>query len=174
MNNIVKVFYLVFIILSFSSCSQGKNVLELKRTVIAGVVNNLSNNQNMLVVNYFDPLEIVYSRSSHTQNLTESNGDFHVEYEYVFAQNLYITYAGKNICLFVHPGDSIFISIDANKIEQDFNNAVIFSGDHSSLNKEVFLWVNYWSAMLKQNPFQVDGTASPEDMLATLNRILIM
>ena len=39
-------------IILFTSCSRKKNKLEPKRTVIAGIVNNFSDNASVLVVNY--------------------------------------------------------------------------------------------------------------------------
>ena len=167
MKCFIKVSFLIFGIFLFSSCSQEKNRLEPKRTVIAGVVENFSDNAHVLTVNYCNPLS---DERSHAQNLIESNGRFYAQHEYVFAQNLTIRFANKFINLFVHPGDSLFISIDANEITHNFNNAVTFSGDHSNLNKELFLWTSYWYGVSNQYPQQIDYNASPADFLVSVKR----
>jgi thiol-disulfide isomerase/thioredoxin len=167
MKNFTKIFYLIIAILIFSSCSQKQNIVEPKRTIIAGVVENFSDNANALIINYCNP---VSDERNHAQNLIISNGQFHFEHEYVFAQNLTIRFANKFINLFVHPGDSVFINIDANKIPDNFGNAVTFSGDNAALNKELFLWVNYWYDINNQNFLQIDSDTSPEKLLAAIKQ----
>ncbi|MDR1055205.1 MAG: TlpA family protein disulfide reductase [Prevotellaceae bacterium] len=162
-----RVFYLIFGSILFFACLQEKDRLEPKRTVIAGIVNNFPDNASVLVINYCNPLSDEYRFA---QNLTESNGYFRTEHEYVFAQNLTIRFANRFINLFVHPGDSIFISIDANEIERNFDNAVTFSNDNSKLNKELFIWTNYWYNSLNKHTTQFDDNADPEDLLISVKQ----
>ena len=165
MKNLTKIFYLVLGSLFFVSCSQKENRLEPKRTVIAGVVENFSDEANVLVINFCNPLS---DENQFAQSLSKSNGHFQTEHEYVFAQNLTIRFANKFINLFVNPGDSVFVSIDGNKVNDDFINAVTFSGDNSKLNKELFLWTDY---AYKLDIPQFDNNASPEDFLASVKQV---
>jgi thiol-disulfide isomerase/thioredoxin len=151
----------------FISCSREKNGLEPKRTVIAGVVKNFSDEASALVVNYCNPLS---DERRFAQNLIESNGYFQTEHEYVFAQDISIRFGNRFIMLFVHPGDSIFITIDANEMRHNFDNAVTFSGDRPELNREMFLWTNYAPRKLFQNIPEFDSHVSPEDFLASIKQ----
>jgi len=168
MKNFEKLFFLIFGISLFFSCSQEKNKLEPKKTIIAGFGNNFSDNASVIVVNYCNPLS---DERQFAQNLIESNGNFHTEHEYVFAQNITIRFANRFINLFIRPGDSIFVSIDAAEMQRDFNNAVSFSGDNSALNKELFLWTNYWYGITNQDLPQIDTKATPEIFLANVKLI---
>jgi len=105
-----------------------------------------------------------------TQDLFESNGRFHVEHEYVFAHHISMRFANRFINLFVHPGDSIFVRIDANEIQRNFYNAVSFSGDNPNLHKELNLLIDYWHGMYNRNRPQFDEHASPNEFLASIKR----
>jgi len=117
MKNSVLIIITALIAAGFLSCSQKKNKLEPKRTVITGIVTNFSDNAHLLVLNYCNPFS---DKNRFTQDLIESNGRFHIEHEYVFAQHITMRFANKFINLFVHPGDSIFVSIDANEIQSNY------------------------------------------------------
>jgi thiol-disulfide isomerase/thioredoxin len=165
LKNLTKISYLVLCGVFLFACSQRERQLESKRTIIAGVVNNFSDNANTITVFDWNPLS---EGGRFLQNLSESNGYFRAEHEYVFAQNLSILFANQFINLFVHPGDSVFISIDADKIPHDFANAITFSGNNAELNKELFLWTNYSYPILNFD-IELDYT-SPETLLASLKR----
>ena len=167
MTNFKKVSCLFLGGILFFACSQDKNKLEPRRTVIAGVVNNFSDDANALVVHYCNNFS---DENLFAQNLTGSNGHFLTEHEYLFAQNLTIRFANKFITVFVHPGDSIFVTIDANEIQHNFNKAVTFAGNNSEFNEELFLWYNYSSHLFNQNLPQFDVNASPEELLESIRQ----
>ena len=79
---------MIWVIMLCVSCSSKKSELQAKRTVIAGVVNNMPENSTVLVVNFCDELS---DERRFAQDLTISNGKFQVAHNYVFAQNLTIT-----------------------------------------------------------------------------------
>ena len=162
-----KVFVIFVAVMAVFSCSQQENKLKPKRTVIAGAVNNFSVNAHLLVINYCDPFS---DKQQFTQDLIESNGFFQTEHEYVFAQNLTIRFANRFINCIVHPGDSIFITIDANEMERNFDNAITFSGDNSKINKELFVWYNYWANSPYKQSLQFDYSALPEDFLTSVKQ----
>ena len=147
------------------ACSQEKNRLEPKRTVIAGVVTNYSG--EVVLINYCNNLS---DERRYAPNLTETNGYFKTEHEYLFAQNLTIRFANRFINVFVHPGDSIFVSIDANEVRDNYNNAITFSGDNPELNKELFIWHAYSSNIFNQDIPHFENNASPKELLASIKR----
>jgi thiol-disulfide isomerase/thioredoxin len=168
MYNFKKLSYLLLVSIFFFACSQKEEKkLEPKRTVIAGVVKNFSDDASVITVNFCNPLS---DKREFAQDLTETNGYFHVEHDYVFAQNLTIRFASYGfINLFVHPGDSIFLTIDVNEIPHNWNNVVCFSGDNAELNKELFLFTSHFYHLLNQKRIELDET-SPETLLASLKR----
>ena len=166
MNSLKKVSFLILGVVLFFACSQDKNRLEPKRTVIAGVINNFSD--EVVLINYCDELS---DERRFAPSLAESNGYFQTEHEYVFAQNITMRVGNRFINLFIHPGDSVFVTIDANEIQHNYNNAVTFSGDNSTLNKELFLWHNYASHLINHNTPKFDDNALPEDFLASVKQV---
>ena len=165
MNNLKRVSCLILVSAFVFACSQDKNRLEPKKTIIAGVINNFSD--EVVLINYCDYLS---DERRFAPNLTESNGYFQTEHEYLFAQNITIRFANNFINLFIHQGDSVFVTIDSNEIQHNYDNAVTFSGDNSELNKELFLWYNYFSSLLNQNIPQFDDNTLPEEFLASVKR----
>ena len=160
MKSITKQLYLTFVILLFPFHSQG--------AIITGVVHNFPNNAEQLVISHISTSGIAET----TRNLTVSNGRFAVEFGVILTQDITIRFANRSISLFASPGDSIFVSIDADRLQHDFNNAVTFSGDNSELNRELFLWVNYSSNLISQNTPKFDNNISPEELLANLKQAL--
>ena len=56
MRNFRKVFYLLLGSLLLVCCAEERRALEPKRTVVAGVVKNFSDEANVLIVNFCDHL----------------------------------------------------------------------------------------------------------------------
>jgi thiol-disulfide isomerase/thioredoxin len=164
MNNIKNISCLIFVSILFLACSQEKKRIEPKRTVIAGVVNNYSD--DVVLVNYCDYFS---DDRRFAPNLSETDGCFKTEHEYIFAQNITVRFANTFINVFIRPGDSIFVSIDADEMKRNVAKAVTFSGDNAKLNRELFLWTNYSYGGLFDIP-QFDYNASPEDFLASVKR----
>ena len=161
----VAFFWLLLGSVLFLACSQEKNRLEPKRTVIAGVITHYSG--EVVLINYCDYFS---DERRFAPDLTETKGFFKAEHDYIFAQNITIRFANRFINVFVHPGDSIFVNIDANEIKDNFNNAITFSGDHSELNKELSIWNAYSSHIFSQNYPQFDNNASPKELLASVQQ----
>ncbi len=160
----IKLFGIILGSLFFISCrSQAQNTFTAKRTIITGLVTNFSEKYNVIIVNYCDPIQEYEVR--YAQKLSESQGSFLTEHKYTFAQNLTVRLGNQFINVFIHPGDSVFITIDANKLENNLNDAVRFSGDNANLNQELFSWTT--SHQYNYTP-QVDYTVSPADFLKNI------
>ncbi|NDV83613.1 TlpA disulfide reductase family protein [Bacteroides sp. 51] len=153
-------------LLLLTSGSPNSNHSVAKRTVIAGVVENFTDDKNVLIINYCDPLSDEHQSA---QNLKESAGYFHAEHEYIFGQNITIRYANQFINLFVSPGDSVFVTIDASKVKTEFNHAVTFSGAGATTNKELFLWTNH---IYNKIPLKFDNQASPDNYIKSIEQTL--
>ncbi|MDR3095226.1 MAG: TlpA family protein disulfide reductase [Bacteroidales bacterium] len=161
----VSCWLMIWVIMLCVSCSSKKSELQAKRTVIAGVVNNLSENSTVLLVNFCDPLSDV---QRFAQDLIASSGSFHVVHDYVFAQNLTIRYKNTYINVYVAPGDSVFLTIDASKFQHP-TDAVTFSGDNAQINGQLFRWTEYvyHLPMPEFNP-----AAAPDEYLQSIQQCI--
>jgi hypothetical protein len=114
-SGMVNIFKATIIVITlFFSYSSKANELQSKRTVIAGKVVNMLENSTVLLVNFCNPLSDEFRFS---QDLTVSDGAFHVAHDYVFAQNLTVRYDNFFINFYVAPGDSVFLTIDGPKLQ---------------------------------------------------------
>ena len=89
--SIMKIFGIVLVLILLFSCKPEKGKRMPKKTIIAGIVENY-NNSNVSIINFCDPLENDSDQKQFAKKLCESQGCFHAEYEYVFAQNITIRY----------------------------------------------------------------------------------
>jgi thiol-disulfide isomerase/thioredoxin len=156
---------MIAIISLFNSCSPKSNELRPKRTVIAGKVENMLGNSTVLLVNFCDPLS---ERHRFVQDLTASAGTFSVEHDYVFATNITVRYDRSFINVYVIPDDSVFITIDASKLQQHPNEAVVFSGDNAEICEQLFRWTNYAYNKIPIPDF--NPAASPTEYLSSVKQ----
>lgn len=148
------------------ACQSNPKPLKAVRTVIAGeVVNTDENSATTIRVNLCDPLE---DFSSPTVQLGKTGWIFHIEHDYLFGQNLTVYYHNQFINLYVEPGDSIFIRIDAKELaaNRPLDQAVQFSGDRAEVSRQIMNWCNYSYAKLPYPEFQSDMNS--EQIQATL------
>lgn len=152
------------------ACQSNPKPLKAVRTVIAGeVVNTDENSATTIRVNLCDPLE---DNSSPTVLLRKNDWKFHVEYDYLFGQNLTIYYHNRYINLYVEPGDSIFIRIDAKELaaNRPLDQAVQFSGDRAEVSRQIMNWCNYSYTKLPYPEFNENMKAA--EVLSTLHENL--
>jgi thiol-disulfide isomerase/thioredoxin len=131
---------MIIIITLFFAYSSKADELQPKRSIIAGKVENMLEKSTVILVNLCNPLSEEIRVS---QDLTVSDGTFHVVHDYVFAQNLTVRYDNFFINFYITPGDSVFLTIDGHKLQQHQNDAVAFSGDQAQINEQLFQWTNY-------------------------------
>lgn len=156
--------FLALLPIIFLGCTDHKRV-EPKRTVIAGEVHNFSEGTaHVLVVNYCDPLS---DERQYAQDLTETDGRFHTEHEYLFPQNVTIRFNNRFLNIFLFPGDSLFVSIDANEINNTIADGVEFSGKNAGLNRELFLWTTYHYSVFDS---RFDENASPSVFIESVRQ----
>jgi thiol-disulfide isomerase/thioredoxin len=148
-----------------ASCSPKNSELQPKRTVIAGKVENMLENATVIQVNFCDPLS---DERRFAQDLTVSDGTFHVTHDYVFAQNITLRYDRSFINVYVVPGDSIFVTIDASKLQQHPDDAVIFSGDNIEICAQLFRWTDYAYNKIPIPDF--NPTAAPAEYLSIVEQ----
>lgn len=84
-----------------------------------------------------------------------------------FPQNLTIRFANKFVNIFVFPGDSLFININADEISNNIANAIEFSGKNAELNRELFLWTTHHYSLFNS---QFDESASPSVFIGSVRQ----
>jgi thiol-disulfide isomerase/thioredoxin len=149
-----------------ASCASKNDELQPGRTVIAGRVVNMVENSTVLLVNFCNPLSEEYRRAC---DLTRSAGAFHVTHDYVFAQNLTIRYDNSFINFYIAPGDSVYLTIDGEKLQRNQDDAVIFSGSRARVNEQLSRWTAYTYKLPLPN---LNPAASPADYLQGIKQSL--
>lgn len=136
-SNYVKIILIILFSVSYSGCHDNTVTDGLKpiRTVIAGeVVNAGTSTVNAIRCNICDPFE----NKTEYCFLGETGNKFLVEHDYMFAQNMTMFYGGHFLNVFINPGDSVYVKIDASKLGAE--NAVVFSGDNAGFNNDFYKW----------------------------------
>jgi thiol-disulfide isomerase/thioredoxin len=90
-----------------------------------------------------------------------------VAHDYPFAQNLILQYDQASINVYIVPGDSVFITIDAAKLHQHPDDAIAFSGDNARVNEQLFRWTSYASTLPIPD---FNPAATPDVYLASIKQ----
>ncbi len=116
-----------------------------KEIIVAGrVVNMGKDSQKVIRIDFTD----VFAFPTKAQ-IVGDDGSFRITYLAPYPAQFHIEY-GRSIPLYAEPGDSVFVTIDAKKIEgHDYLNAVISSGDRANINNSLWKGLNYISASLR-------------------------
>ena len=130
--------------------------LKAVRTVVAGeIVNRGEDDPKIFRVRMDDPFVDRFSiRHDYKKgnveffNFRETGGKFRSENDFIFGQNLKLYYKDKYVIYYVEPGDSIFIRIDAAKMDEGGSTDwVAFSGDRAEVSRQI----NELSHYLEEN-----------------------
>ena len=120
--------------------------LKAVRTVVAGeIVNRGEDDPKIFRVRMDDPFVDRFSiRHDYKKgnveffNFRETGGKFRSENDFIFGQNLKLYYKDKYVIYYVEPGDSIFIRIDAAKMDEGGSTDwVAFSGDRAEVSRQI-------------------------------------
>ncbi|SKA09754.1 TlpA family protein disulfide reductase [Sediminibacterium ginsengisoli] len=83
----------------------------------------------------------------------------------LFTQNMTVQYNGTFINLYVKPGDSIHLTIDASLLDKRDFEWVSFQGEHAALSKQLNDWYHFASKL----PYKkYDYALSPQHMLTAV------
>lgn len=138
--------------------------LRPKPTIISGKVKNFAGISNVITVYSHNSL----NRREFAQDLTKTNGEFHTVADYVFAQDLIIYYRNHVIPVFIEPGDSIFVDIDAWKLRVNDPKAVTFTGNNPEPSRQIAEWQRSEPKFV--NP-EFDPEASVEEYCKVLDQL---
>jgi thiol-disulfide isomerase/thioredoxin len=111
-------------------------------------------------VNFLNP----FANRAQSAKLNERN-EFSVRQEMLFTQNMTIQYNGTFINLYVSPGDSVDLIIDASLLRQPNFGWLTIGGDHALLSTQVN---NCHSYLSRIKTLDYDYTMSPEGILAAV------
>lgn len=134
-----------------------------KRVTITGqIINSTAETPKVLGVNFLNPFD------KNRQSASPDNQmKFAVNEDMLFTQNMTIAYNNTFINLYVAPGDSIHLVIDAALLTQPDFKWLTISGDHSKISTELNLIHNYLSKL----PYhKYDYKLSVPDMLETIKK----
>jgi len=134
-----------------------------KRVVITGkIINSTANTPKVLGVNFLNPFNNTRKSAE-----VDSQLQFTVAENMLFTQNMTLAFNSTFINLYVVPGDSIHLIIDAALLNTPNFKWLTISGDHAKISTQLNLFHNY----LSQLPYQkYNYAASAPDMLTAVKK----
>ena len=146
-----------------ASCGNEKNS-EGQRTVVAGeVINRTEEDPDVVVWNLCDP--IVNERIG--QRLAD-DGSFRFETDGITCLHNATLVCGDFINLFVAPGDSVHLTIDAAKMRTGEPGAVRFGGAHAAESAQLYAIIDYLYSRLYSYPEPLNVNGTPQAVIAQI------
>ena len=138
-------------------CSkQTKSILEPKEVIITGQVVNKHNYDPKTIAIIIN--DVATGEQIRFLDDLDEKGNFKVKFERYYPQEVMLKYFSIwNV--FVHPGDSIHIELDANKMESNetIYNALAFSGDAVTENQQLSIFNAWYSPLtLKESKSKIE------------------
>lgn len=167
MKLIFKSFLLSITILIFG-CSNERESMTLESVIVAGKILNQDKFPDNYTIKIFEN-NLINFGTYHTAFIN-NDGSFKIEFEKSFSSDIYLMY-GSLITLFVSPGDSIYVEMDANEVLNPNSKnsydiqSLKFSGNNERINNEI----NDFLPLIFNGNFQEayynEKTLKPEDYL---------
>ncbi len=156
-----KLIYLI-IVISLFGCNTRKNtgiVLKKGKAIIEGKVYNFNDNNRVLRL----ASEGVVKDIEQTAIL-DSLGNFRFVIQVFYPQDVSLVFENNNATLYIEPGDSLFIELDANAFEKDRSPNYKITGMNSSTSKNIRDFYQF------HNPFSYvpQYNKSPKEFLTDL------
>lgn len=159
------------IVLIIFGCSK-KEQLSFKKVIVAGKIINQEKYPDNYTIKAFEN-DLVNSMGTYHTSFIEDDGSFKVEFKKSFPSDVYLIYgsSGSLITLFVNPGDSVYVEMDADEVlnpkpENRYNiQSLKFSGSNEQLNNEI---TKFHSLIYKENGMEAynnEKTLLPEEYL---------
>ena len=139
------------------------NPKEMKPVVIAGkVINSNAQTPRVIKFNFCNPL----IKGSRSVKLNEAN-EFVAREDMLYTQNMTVHYLNYFINLYVKPGDSVHLTIDASLINKDNFAWLTIEGDNAAISRQLNLCVNY---LYKLSFPAINLSLPPDAMLAAVKQ----
>jgi thiol-disulfide isomerase/thioredoxin len=134
---------------------------QTRPVIIAGkIINQTAQSPQAIKFNFCNPL---INGSLSTK--INSNGEFNVRQDMLYTQNMTVFYTKSFINLYVQPGDSVFLTIDASQLNKGNYGWLTISGSHARISTQLNLCADY----LYRLPMTTNNLAQlPNDMLAAI------
>ncbi len=129
------VYLIVLFVLISCSPSTRNQYFKKGNVIITGCV--INPNKKVVSANTKD---LVRGVKEYTSLIDPESNTFQFKFEIYHSHNMSIYYDEVGITVFVNPGDSVHLKIDATQIGIDELNAVSFSGDNTQLNSEILTY----------------------------------
>ena len=162
------------IALQIFGCAE-KEPLSIKKVIVAGKITNQEKYPDNNTIKVIENDLVNIEGNNHT-TFIENDGSFKIEFEKSFSSDVFFIYgsSGSYITLFVNPGDSVYVEMDANEVlnpkpENRYNlQSLKFSGSNEQMNNEINL---FHSVIYKRNLMEAynnEKTLHPEEYLEYL------
>ncbi len=138
MNVLTKLSYLLFLGFVIISCKNSNQIpnSDPQKVIICGEIMNQDAMSHIRSVGLIVPDAALATQLNYTSDI-DKLGNFRFEIERYLPQDMMLEY----VCLhsiYAHPGDSIYITIDAAKFEEECRfSTLTFSGDRSKANADI-------------------------------------
>lgn len=153
----------LLIVIGLAMASAFGKPVEMKEVVIAGkVINRTENTPKVIKFNFCNPL-IPGAQSA----IINAKGEFIANQDMMYTQNMTVNILNHFINLYVKPGDSVHLTIDAAKLAEPNFNWLTIEGDDADISRQLNLCVNY----LYRLPIPSNNiNLPPEEMVLALKK----
>ncbi|WP_169719503.1 TlpA family protein disulfide reductase [Olivibacter sitiensis] len=130
---------LVFILKTTLSIAQ----TPPKPVVLIGkVMNATASTPKVFGINFLNPFLDIRKSATLNEDMA-----FSVQEEMVFTQNMTVSYNGKFINLYVVPGDTVCLTIDAAKLKLPHFEWLLITGDHAAISTQLNLCYDFMASL---------------------------
>ncbi len=143
-------------------CAFAEPVKTKQVVITCKLVHVTATTPRVFKINFLNP----FQNSPQSAKLDERN-EFCVREEMLFVQNMTIQYNGSFINLYVHPGDSVQLTIDASLLDKPDFEWVTIGGDHAVVSNQVNKCHSYLS---KIPSLDYDYSLTPAAMLDAIKK----
>lgn len=153
---------LPLILCFFFACGNEESGLSPGEIIVSGQVINLNeSSSHAVLIHFMNPLD---ERSSKSKGIDPADGSFRIAYEMPYGQSFNIQYEGRFITLYAEPGDSIHVTIDAEKLRnKEYTQMTTYSGDKADINRQFTPAYTVFTNEINSDNSFYDDELSPEE-----------
>jgi len=140
------------------------NLYANKIVIVEGTITNPNNKIVRIEYNHtlLDKKKIYYDK-------IDDNGNFRIEFNMDYPQDVELKYGKDYLTLYLHPGDSTFLSFKTN----DIKNSIIIHGDNAQMNIQLQNLINGYRKLLISQKFdEKDNKLDPAEYKLFIKQFL--